>query len=365
MSLDDACDIAGIGADWDNDWHIAALFIIIGTSAIGVFLPIISQTTRGLGSSLGMPVFAIQLGQFFGSGVIIATAFIHLFPAAYTALTNPCLGTFSDSYGAWASLIAMATVFTMHSVEWWLVEAWLSRTGHTATQRALKWRNEGCPLSDNGSSDEGGNDSMLFPAYSRALNASRMMLPPPAVSPTEHPFVFGTSTMTRSTNVTGFALTKYGNYAAVVQSRQHLAMMQSDHASRHLYSDPQFPLYQPGPPCWPMPPTGFHNESRNSRYGRTIGVQAKSTPELMRKYPRSIRISNASMEHHSASDKHVSSVLSNAAISLRPNSFSNPSSSRRLASRRVRRSNVEAGGLGWRHRCLSMPRLPPTTLDAG
>ncbi|KAJ2438948.1 hypothetical protein GGF42_008124, partial [Coemansia sp. RSA 2424] len=69
MPLDDVCDIAGIGADWDNDWHIAALFIIIGTSAIGVFLPIISQTTRGLGSSgLGMPVFAIQLGQFFGAG---------------------------------------------------------------------------------------------------------------------------------------------------------------------------------------------------------------------------------------------------------------------------------------------------------
>ncbi|KAJ2103042.1 hypothetical protein GGI16_003074 [Coemansia sp. S142-1] len=375
MSLDDACDISGIGAEWDNDWHIAALFIIIGTSAIGVFLPIISQTTRGLGSGLGVPVFAIQLGQFFGSGVIISTAFIHLFPAAYSALTNPCLGGFSDRYGAWASLIAMATVFTMHSVEWWLVEAWLSRTGHGARSSKKSRRNRRLNSADH-SSDEG-DDSMLFPVYSRAFNASRMMLPPPVVSPPVHPFVFGTSTMSSRhvgamtasafTSRTGFALSKYGNYAAVVQSRQHLAMMQSDQASRYLYSDPQFPLYAPpasSVPCWPMPPyaaSGFYDSSLHSRRGLDMrgGAQAKSTPELMRKYPKSIRISNASLGR---SDKHMSA--SSNPISLRPNSFSNQI---KRGSRRARRADVEAGivGLGWKHRCLSMPRLPPTTLDAG
>ncbi|KAI7825402.1 hypothetical protein BX661DRAFT_37963 [Kickxella alabastrina] len=81
MPLGQGCDVAGIASEWDKDWHIASLFIIIGTSAVGVFLPIISQTTRGV-SGLGVPSFAIQLGQFFGAGVIIATAFIHLFPAA-------------------------------------------------------------------------------------------------------------------------------------------------------------------------------------------------------------------------------------------------------------------------------------------
>ncbi|KAJ2688201.1 hypothetical protein IWW39_002401 [Coemansia spiralis] len=348
MSLDDACDISGIGSEWDNDWHIAALFIIIGTSALGVFLPIISQTSRGLGSGLGVPVFAIQLGQFFGSGVIISTAFIHLFPAAYSALTNPCLGAFSDRYGAWASLIAMATVFTMHSVEWWLVEAWLSRTGHSV-QSSRKSHGQ---LPD----DSEGDDSVLFPVYSRAFNASRMILPPPAVSPV-HPFVFGTSTLSpvsRHVGASGFALSKYGNYAAVVQSRQHLAMMQSDQVSRYLYSDPQFPHYAPGVPCWPMPPqpySGFYNSSHSR-----LGMQAKSTPELMRKYPKSIRISNASLEPPS---KHTSGS-SNVAISLRPNSFSNQA---KRSSRRARRTEVES--MGWRHRCLSMPRLPPTTLDAG
>ncbi|KAJ2491074.1 hypothetical protein IWW37_002631 [Coemansia sp. RSA 2050] len=386
MSLDDACDISGIGAEWDNDWHIAALFIIIGTSALGVFLPIISQTTRGLGSGLGVPVFAIQLGQFFGSGVIISTAFIHLFPAAYSALTNPCLGAFSDRYGAWASLIAMATVFTMHSVEWWLVEAWLSRTGHSTQGSRISRRRHrrqltGADHDDNSSEGEG--DSMLFPVYSRAFNASRMMLPPPVVSPPVHPFVFGTSTMSPASrhvgaqtasafaSRTGFALSKYGNYAAVVQSRQHLAMMQNDQVSRYLYSDPQFPLYAPpatSVPCWPMPPQPYSGLYDSSQHSRRLGMrgsaQAKSTPELMRKYPKSIRISNNSLEPP-ASDKHTS-VSSNAAISLRPNSFSNQVK-RTLGSHRTRRTDIESGiaGMGWRHRCLSMPRLPPTTLDAG
>ncbi|KAJ2046208.1 hypothetical protein H4S04_005180 [Coemansia sp. S16] len=217
----------------------------------------------------------------------------------------------------------------------------------------------------------------MFPVYSRAFNASRMMLPPPVVSPPVHPFVFGTSTMSSRhvgamtasafTSRTGFALSKHGNYAAVVQSRQHLAMMQSDQASRYLYSDPQFPLYAPpasSVPCWPMPPyaaSGFYGSSQHSRRGLDMrgGAQAKSTPELMRKYPKSIRISNASLER---SDKHMSA--SSNPISLRPNSFSNQI---KRGSRRARRADVEAGvvGLGWKHRCLSMPRLPPTTLDAG
>ncbi|KAJ2908097.1 low-affinity Zn(2+) transporter zrt2 [Coemansia aciculifera] len=223
---------------------------------------------------------------------------------------------------------------------------------------------------------------MLFPVYSRAFNASRMMLPPPAVSTPVHPFVLGTSTMSPASrhvaasalaSRTGFALSKYGNYAAVVQSRQHLAMMQSDQASRYLYSDPQFPLYlQPAAnsaaACWPMPPSGFYDSSQLSRHGLAMrgSAQAKSTPELMRKYPKPIRLSNAASLERSASDKHTSSS-SNAAISLRPNSFTNQIK-RGLGSRRNRRADIESGlsaGLGWRHRCLSMPRLPPTTLDAG
>ncbi|KAI8322376.1 Zinc/iron permease [Martensiomyces pterosporus] len=127
------CGVAGTDPLWNNDWHIAALFIIIGTSAFGVFIPILSRTSRSVGA-LAIPMYVIQFGQFFGAGVIIATAFIHLFPAAHSALSSTCLGSFADRYSAWASLFAMAAVFTMHSIEWWLVEAWFSRTAVTCSQ---------------------------------------------------------------------------------------------------------------------------------------------------------------------------------------------------------------------------------------
>ncbi|KAJ1723642.1 hypothetical protein LPJ53_002025 [Coemansia erecta] len=394
MSSDIKCNIAGISAEWDTDWHIASLFIIIGTSAVGVFLPIISQTTRGF-RSFGVPGFAIQIGQFFGAGVIIATAFIHLFPAANSALTNPCLGHFADRYGAWASLIAMAAVFTMHSTEWWLVEAWMGRTKqkslaltdtHSRRRRRMRRRyrrvmgmlgvqttigkdeyRSDSSSSCNSSDDDGDDDHMLFPAYSRAFNASRMMLPPPALSPAVTPYVFGASTASPSSRAfgrggsaftsraTGFALSKYGNYAAVVQSRQHLAMISSDHISRYLYSEPQFPHY--GPPLWPIPPTDDRHHRQSGRnFNLGSSAQAKSTPELMHRYQKSIRKSHASSGQSSS----AKNTQSSNGVSLRPNSFS------RIGKPRVRqKAPLSAESLAAKHRCLSMPRLPPTTLEAG
>ncbi|KAJ2502852.1 hypothetical protein GGH96_000722 [Coemansia sp. RSA 1972] len=114
-------------AQWDQNAHIVALFAVVGASAVGVFLPIIGQTIRGL-HQMSVPGFPVQMGQFFGAGVIVATAFLHLLPAANDVLTSSCLDRFSDKYGAWACLFALAAVFTMHSVEWWLVEAWIGCT---------------------------------------------------------------------------------------------------------------------------------------------------------------------------------------------------------------------------------------------
>ncbi|KAJ1965148.1 low-affinity Zn(2+) transporter zrt2 [Dipsacomyces acuminosporus] len=352
------CDVAGIGSHWDNDWHLAALFIIIGASALGVFLPILSHTSRSVGR-FAIPMFLIQVGQFFGAGVIIATAFIHLFPAAHSALSNTCIGSFPDLYAAWASLFAMAAVFTIHSVEWWLVEAWVSRTAHSCSSLS-GFGGRGRTGAIDEDEDDESFDNRLFPAYSRALNASRLILPPPALSPPIHPFVFGTSTISPSTVAArrvpstfasragfatraGFPLSKYANYAALVQSRQHLAMMQADQMSRYLYSDPQIPLFSPS--MWPMPPS-----AANSGFGAVVmrgGVQAKSTPELMRRKTKSNRTSHTS----SISAKRAS--LLNG-ISMRPNSFSSQTRNQLAKAKKASKS--------WKHRCLSMPRIQPTSL---
>ncbi|KAL7269885.1 hypothetical protein RUND412_007428 [Rhizina undulata] len=54
----------------------------------------------------------------FGTGVLIATAFVHLLPTAFTSLTDPCLPAFwNTSYPAMAGLIAMASVFLVVTIE--------------------------------------------------------------------------------------------------------------------------------------------------------------------------------------------------------------------------------------------------------
>ncbi|KAJ2539222.1 hypothetical protein EV175_006371, partial [Coemansia sp. RSA 1933] len=159
-------DDGSSGSQWDKDWHLASVFIVVGASALGVFLPIVSQTVRGLGQQGFVRSFGLQLGQFFGAGVIVATAFIHLLPTATEALTNPCLGPFADKYGAWASLFAMAAVFTMHSIEWWLIEAWVGR-----------------PAAISGA-DDAESAVEAYPRYSNAFNASRLTgMPPPPMPP--------------------------------------------------------------------------------------------------------------------------------------------------------------------------------------
>ncbi|KAJ2161537.1 hypothetical protein GGF46_001392 [Coemansia sp. RSA 552] len=323
MSEELECGMGETGAEWNRSAHIVALFAIVGASAVGVFLPIIGQTIHGL-RQMAMPMFLIQLGQFFGAGVIVATAFLHLFPTANNALSDPCLDGFSELYGAWAWLIAMAAVFTMHSIEWWLMEAWGGRAQDQHNPGAID--------------DSDGESSRLFPEY----GASRMVLP--ILSPPVNPRVFGTAS--RVAGRGGFALTRHGNYVALAQSRQHLAMVQSE---RYLFSDPQFPKYASS--IWPMPPV-----PAPPALALRNGAQAKSTPELMRRQQKSARLSQQSTQ---SSTQHTGS---SHAVSLRPGSFTNANKDRHR--RRMTRQKM-ASAASWKQRCLSMPRLPPTTLDAG
>ncbi|KAJ1988720.1 hypothetical protein GGI25_004785 [Coemansia spiralis] len=191
---------------WDKDWHLISLFVIIGTSALGVFLPIISQTITGLGHPI--PRHIIQFLQFFGAGVIIATSLIHLFPEAQMSLSSPCLGAFSSRFGGWAGVFMMAAILTIYTTEWWLTMTWL--------------QNEPEP-------------AFVYP---------RM----PTEAPSNIVGTMGTS-MRTSFNPSGFALTRHGNHAALMRSRQQLLL--ADHTA------------------WPVPQ--FH-------------TTVKSTPELVPKH---------------------------------------------------------------------------------
>lgn len=68
-----SCD-TGNEYDGRMGLRIAAVFIILVTSFLGTWFPIFSWRHR----STGVPEWAFFIAKYFGSGVIITTAFIHV-----------------------------------------------------------------------------------------------------------------------------------------------------------------------------------------------------------------------------------------------------------------------------------------------
>jgi zinc transporter 1/2/3 len=68
--------------------------------------------------SIPIPHQFLFLSRHFGTGVLIATAFVHLLPTAFESLTDPCLPYFwNHGYSAMPGLIAMTSVFVVVGIE--------------------------------------------------------------------------------------------------------------------------------------------------------------------------------------------------------------------------------------------------------
>ncbi|KAI5806031.1 Zinc/iron permease [Pyronema omphalodes] len=94
---------------YDLPLHVIALFIILIQSIISCSFPLIVKK---------VPQLRVPHHFLFGTGVLIATAFVHLLPTAFTSLTDPCLPPFwNTGYPAMAGLIAMMSVFIVVSIE--------------------------------------------------------------------------------------------------------------------------------------------------------------------------------------------------------------------------------------------------------
>ncbi|KAF9151879.1 hypothetical protein BG015_006098 [Linnemannia schmuckeri] len=92
--------------------HIVALFVLMVVAGLGCVLPMIfreNNRTR----------FAVQLGKYFGAGVVLSVAFVHILPEALFALTHPCLSkVWTDDYPGFAPLIMMISGLTMLVIEY-------------------------------------------------------------------------------------------------------------------------------------------------------------------------------------------------------------------------------------------------------
>ncbi|CZR68505.1 related to low affininty zinc transporter [Phialocephala subalpina] len=73
--------------DYDLPLHVAALFLVLLKSIGGAGFPVVAKRV----SWLKIPPKIFFFCKHFGTGVLIATAFVHLIPTAFQSLNDPCL----------------------------------------------------------------------------------------------------------------------------------------------------------------------------------------------------------------------------------------------------------------------------------
>ncbi|KAG6031337.1 hypothetical protein E4U41_007607 [Claviceps citrina] len=111
--------------DYNVGLRVGLLFVIMTTSALGVFAPIFLHNILPKKLSL---LFTI-LKQF-GTGIIISTAFVHLFVHASLMFGNKCLGDLG--YEGTTAAILMAGIFLSFLVEYIGQRIVLARTKNTS-----------------------------------------------------------------------------------------------------------------------------------------------------------------------------------------------------------------------------------------
>ncbi|EJT50172.1 plasma membrane zinc ion transporter, putative [Trichosporon asahii var. asahii CBS 8904] len=124
----DACSGQVKSTDYNLGLHVAALFIILGVSGGACALPLFVSRfpIRGF-------FFTVR---HFGTGVLLATAFVHLLPTAFLSLSNPCLPKFwTEDYPAMPGAIALAGVLVVT-----VLEMILSPSRHFVPQRRPRGR---------------------------------------------------------------------------------------------------------------------------------------------------------------------------------------------------------------------------------
>lgn len=100
--------------DYDLGLHVAGLFIILFVSGTGCAFPmLVLKFPR-----LRIPPSFLFGAKHFGTGVLVATAFVHLLPTAFNSLGDPCLSSFwTTDYQAMPGAIMLASVFFVTLIE--------------------------------------------------------------------------------------------------------------------------------------------------------------------------------------------------------------------------------------------------------
>ncbi|KAB8233203.1 putative plasma membrane zinc ion transporter [Aspergillus alliaceus] len=109
------CAQGGVrGSDYNLPLHIGGLFIVLSVSTLACAFPVLAIWFP----RLRIPSSFLFFVSHFGTGVLIATAFVHLLPTAFQSLNDPCLSKFwTTDYPEMPGAIALAGVFLVTVIE--------------------------------------------------------------------------------------------------------------------------------------------------------------------------------------------------------------------------------------------------------
>lgn len=135
-------DLCPLDNDYDGRMglRISSIFVILLGSAIGVFFPVISSRT----TLFKLPWWCFFTARYFGSGVIISTAFIHLLAEAAESLTTECLGGTFLEY-PWAEgicLMALFAIFLSELIAHNMIDIKIARLKQLAGEEAIFLTND-------------------------------------------------------------------------------------------------------------------------------------------------------------------------------------------------------------------------------
>ncbi|PFH51961.1 hypothetical protein AMATHDRAFT_141454 [Amanita thiersii Skay4041] len=105
------CDSGG-GSNTFMGLRIASIFIIMAGSMGGALFPVLAKRS----SWMHVPTYVFDFAKYFGSGVIIATAFIHLLAPALEALGSECLSEAWHQY-PYALALCLVSIFAIFIAE--------------------------------------------------------------------------------------------------------------------------------------------------------------------------------------------------------------------------------------------------------
>ncbi|KAI0403261.1 Zinc/iron permease [Xylaria palmicola] len=103
--------------EYDVGIHTLGLFLVLAASIFGAGFPVAAKKFTWL----KVPTKIFFACKHFGTGVLVATAFVHLLPTAFLSLSNPCLPDFFiEDYPPFPGIVMMASLFSLFVIEMWM-----------------------------------------------------------------------------------------------------------------------------------------------------------------------------------------------------------------------------------------------------